>query len=75
METIKLKISKRFYSQFLAIIEKCNPKDLQIVRDEYADIKTYLDVQLIELDSESAEFLTIDELDGVLEKVISKYED
>lgn len=74
METIKLKVSKRFYNQFMAIIGKCDPKDLQIVNDHYDEAKSYLDKQLKELESESAEFMTLEELDDALEKVISQYE-
>lgn len=73
METIKLKISKKFYDKFLAIIEKCNPEDLQIVNDDYVHTKAYLESQLKELDSESAEFLTLEELDVLLENTLTKY--
>lgn len=74
METIKLKVSKRFYHQFMAIIEKCNPQDLQIVDDSYEDSKSYLDNQLKELESGSAEFISLEELDNALERVISQYD-
>ncbi|MEO5787371.1 hypothetical protein [Gelidibacter sp.] len=73
MEIIKLKISKEFYDAFLEIIQKCNPEDVQIVDEGYHSTKVYLDEQLKDLDSESSDFLSIDELDMLLEKVLSKH--
>ena len=68
MEIIKLKISKEFYDAFLEIIQKCNPEDVQIVDEGYHSTKVYLDEQLKDLDSDSSDFLSIDELDMLLER-------
>lgn len=73
METIKLRVSKEFYGKFLTIIEKCDPEDLQIVEDGYQSVKDHLEEQFHDLDSKSAEFLTIDELDVLLEKILVKH--
>ncbi|TXE08642.1 hypothetical protein ES711_09085 [Gelidibacter salicanalis] len=73
METIKLKISKKFYDAFLTLIEKCDSKDLQIVNDEEHPDITYLNQQLHELETDTAEYITMEDLDDSLEKALAKH--
>ena len=75
MKTIKLEVNNNIYDKLIWLLKQFNSEDLKIETEKDASIKKYLQNQLKELDSESAEFLSMEELDIKLEKTISKYED
>jgi len=75
MKTIKLEVNNNIYDKLIWLLKQFNSEDLKIETEKDASIKKYLQNQLKELDSENAEFLSMEELDIKLEKTISKYED
>ena len=74
MKTLKLQINNRIYDKLLWLLSQFNTEDLQIIRDEDIQHKEYLDKELKKIDEGKATFLSIEELDELLEKSISKYE-
>uniref|UniRef100_UPI00404A5D06 hypothetical protein n=1 Tax=Gelidibacter sp. TaxID=2018083 RepID=UPI00404A5D06 len=74
METINLKVSKKIYAKVLMLLNQFKPEDLQIISNDDANIKAYLQEQIKEMDSENAEFLSIEDLNDLLEKTIVAYE-
>jgi len=73
MKTIKLEISNKIYEKVLWLLEQFNPEDLKII-DDNKTIKNYLSKELETIDNGTAEFISLEELDKVMEKRISKYE-
>lgn len=74
METIKLAVNKKIYKKVMWLLSQFNPKDLIII-DEKDDAHTaYLKKQLDEIDSGKAEFISIDQLDDLLEQSIKRHE-
>jgi len=74
METINLKVSKKIYAKVLMLLNQFKPEDLQIISNDDANIKAYLQEQIKDMDSENAEFLSIEDLNDLLEKTIVAYE-
>ncbi len=73
MKTLKLEISNKIYDKLLWLLNQFNPEDVKIIEDNNAH-KIYLSNQIEEIDNGTAEFITIEELDKVMEERISKYE-
>lgn len=71
MKTIKLEISNKFYDKVLGLLHK--PEDVKVI-DENNSVKRYLSKELEDIDNGTAEFISLEELDKVMEERISKYE-
>ena len=74
MKTIKLEISNKIYEKVLWLLEQFNPEDLKII-DDNKTIKNYLSKELETIDNGTAEFISLEELDKVMQERISKYEE
>ncbi len=75
METIKLQVSKKIYTKLLWLLSQFKSEDLKIIDDTESSVIKYLNNELKSIDSGEAEFLSIEELDAVMEERIVKYED
>lgn len=77
MHTLKLKIDERIYDQFLVLLSKFSKDEIEIIMDEssFLETKKYLDDELNEMNNGNAKFLTVNEAEQRLEKVIKKHED
>ncbi len=75
METIKLQVSKKIYTKLLWLLSQFKSEDLKIIDDTESSVIQYLNNELKSIDSGEAEFLSIEELDAVMEERIVKYED
>ena len=73
MKTVKLEISNKIYDKVLGLLQQFNPEDVKII-DENSSIKKYLSKELENIDNGTAEFISLEELDEVMEERISKYE-
>jgi hypothetical protein len=73
MKIIKLEISNKNYDKVLWLLEQFNSEDLKII-DDNKTIENYLSKELESIDNGTAEFISLEELDKVLEERISKYE-
>jgi len=74
MKTIKLEISNKIYDKVLWLLKQFNSEDLKII-DENKAIKNYLSKELETIDNGTAEFISLEELDKVMQERISKYEE
>lgn len=72
METIKLHVSKKIYNELLNYLNQFKEEDLVILKEkEYH--RNYLERQLQEMDNDP-EFMTLEQLDALLEMTIEKHE-
>jgi hypothetical protein len=74
MKTIELKVNKKIYDKLMWLLGQFKSDDLIII-DKNAKDKSYLNDQLNEIDNGDAEFLTLDQLDLMLDERIKKHED
>lgn len=73
METLKLRVNEKVLDKILDMLNQFKSEDVQIVVEETPSIKR-LRERFEELNSKDAEFITLEELEANLDKVISKYE-
>ena len=74
MKTIKLEVNSKIYDKILWFLSQFDSKDLKIV-SSFSEEKKYLTDELESIDKGEAQFISVNELDAVLEERISKYED
>lgn len=74
MKTIELKVNKKIYDKLIWLLGQFKSEDLIII-DKKSKDKNYLNNQLNEIDNGDAEFLTLDQLDLMLDERIKKHED
>ena len=74
METIKLEVSKKIYTKLLWLLSQFKSDDLKIIDDTESSVIQYLNSELKAIDSGESEFLSIEELNAVMEERIVKYE-
>lgn len=74
METIKLQVSKKIYTKLLWLLSQFKSEDLKIVNDSDSLVVKYLNNELNVINSGDAEFLSLEELEAVMEQRIVRYE-
>lgn len=72
MESLEIKVNKKIYDKVLWLLSQFKPEDLVIVTNSVN--KKYLNEQLATIDQGRGNFVSIEELDAVLEERIKKYE-
>ncbi|MCB0455080.1 MAG: hypothetical protein KDC62_06785 [Aequorivita sp.] len=73
MKTIKLEISNKIYDKVLLLLQQFNPDDVKVVEENTFE-KEYLSKEIEEIDNGYAEFISMEELERVMEERILKYE-
>lgn len=79
METIKLEVSRKIYDNLVWLLHQFRPEDLKIIEErkkdqKFTQDKKYLDEQLALIDSGKAKFISIEEMEEMLEKTLKEYE-
>jgi hypothetical protein len=72
MKTIEIKVKGKIYERVISALQQFDSEDLQIL--EEGRNQHYLKKQLLKLESGDAEFVTMSELEQLLEKRIQEYE-
>ena len=77
MHTIKLKIDDRVYDKLIWLLGKFTKDELEIVIEEldFTKTKKHLEIELDDILSDKANFLTVNETEQKLENLIRKHED
>ncbi|HBY67805.1 MAG TPA: hypothetical protein DEG69_08665 [Flavobacteriaceae bacterium] len=73
MKTIKLEVSNKVYTKILWLLKQFKPEEVRVVQEKES-IKKYLSEELSSIEKGSSSFLTVEELDQLLEERISKHE-
>jgi len=73
MKTIKLEVNSKIYDKILWFLSQFDSKDVKII-SPFSEDKKYLKNELDSIDKGDATFVSLNELDAVLEERISKYE-
>ena len=77
MHTIRLRVNERIYKNLMWFLQRFNKEEIQIIEenDEFLSIQDYLKKELDSIENGSAELLSIDDLENLLESTIRKHED
>lgn len=73
MKSLELRVNERIYRKLLWLLSQFSSEDLIIVGKE-KEVQEYLDQELQEIDNENAEFLTVQDLEVMLEDRVQKHE-
>ena len=76
MHTIRLKISDKIYDKIIWLLSKFNKDEVEVITEspEFSENKKYLEEELREIKEGNTEFLSLEEAEQRLEKVIKKHE-
>lgn len=77
METIRLQFEPNIKAKILAFLKTFSEEELQIIQEDpsFEENKERLTLELAKIENGTANYTTLEELNLVLEKRISSYED
>lgn len=77
METIRLQFEPNIKAKILAFLKTFSEDELQIIQEDpsFEENKERLTLELAKIENGTANYTTLEELNLVLEKRISSYED
>lgn len=78
MRTIQLKVSDKVYDKFIWLLNKFSSDEVEIVEQQDSNFvanQKYLHAELKKMNEGKAEYISIDDLEKRLDKVIKKHED
>jgi len=72
MHTIQLKINDKVYDKFLGLLNKFNKEEIEIVSEnqDHFSTKNYLQKELEEINNGKANFISQNDLENRLDKII-----
>lgn len=72
MKTIQLKISDKVYDKFLWLLSKFSKEEIEIINgdENFINTKNYLQNELSEIDAGKASFVSEEELEYRLNKIV-----
>lgn len=76
MQTIRLRVNDKVYKNLIRLLSKFSREEIQVIEenDTFLSVQQYLEKELASLEDGSAKYLSIDELDNILDATIDKYE-
>ena len=77
METIRIQFEPNIKAKILAFLKTFSEEELQIIQEDpsFEENKERLTLELAKIENGTANYTTLEELNLVLEKRISSYED
>ncbi|WP_396171892.1 hypothetical protein [Flavobacterium sp.] len=77
METIRIQFQANLKAKILALLSSFPENEVQIIQEDpfFEKNKNILHTELENIESGKSKCISIEELDLVMEKIISKYED
>ncbi len=76
MEAIRIEFQPNLKSKIIELLSTFSPKELKIVEEDsnFEDNKLKLNIVSKKIENGTAKFCSFEELDEILENIISKYE-
>lgn len=76
MQTIRLRVNDKIYKHLMWFLGRFNKEEIQIINEseEYISVQEYLKKELDKVEDGKSEYLSIDQLNDLLEDTIKKYE-
>ena len=76
MQTIRLRVNDKTYKHLMWFLGRFNKEEIQFINEsnEFISVQEYLRKELDKVEDGSAEYISIDQLNDLLEDTIKKYE-
>ncbi|MBT3302779.1 MAG: tRNA pseudouridine synthase A [Bacteroidetes bacterium] len=76
MQTIRLRVNDQIYKNLMWFLKRFNKEEIQIIEEneDFLSIQDYLRKELELVEKDTAEFISLEELDRDLESSIRKYD-
>ena len=76
MQTIRLRVNEKVYKNLIRFLSKFSNDEIQIIEENetYLSIQQYLEKELASVEDGSAEYITIEDLENILDATIRKNE-
>lgn len=76
MQTIRLRVNDQIYKNLMWFLKRFNKEEIQIIEEneDFLSIQDYMKKELKLVEKDTAEFISLEELDSDLENSIRKYE-
>ncbi|MFW5758206.1 MAG: tRNA pseudouridine synthase A [Bacteroidota bacterium] len=77
MQTIRLRVNDSIFQQLMWFLKRFDKNEIEVINEneEYLSIQEYLKKELENIENETADFISFNQLDEELESTIRKYED
>lgn len=73
MRTIRLRVNDKIYHHLMWFLGRFSKEEIQII-NENEELQEYLNKELNRVEDGSVEYISIDQLDNLLEDTITKHE-
>jgi hypothetical protein len=76
MRTIRLRVNDKIYHHLMWFLGRFSKEEIQVIseNEESISLQEYLNKELNKVEDGSAEYISIDQLDNLLEDTIRKHE-
>lgn len=76
MRTIRLRVNEKIYNYLMWFLGRFNKEEIQIIseNEEFISLQEYLKEELYKVEDGNVEYISIDQLDNLLEDTIRKHE-
>jgi len=76
MQTIRLRVNDKIYHHLMWFLGRFSKEEIQIINEneEFISLQEYLNKELNKVEEGSVEYISIDQLDDLLEDTIRKHE-
>ena len=76
MQTIRLRVNEKVYKNLIRFLSKFSNDEIQVIEENetYLSIQQYLEKELASVEDGSAEYITIEDLENILDATIRKNE-
>lgn len=76
MRTIRLRVNDKIYNHLMWFLGRFSKEEIQIINEneEFISLQEYLNKELNKVEDGSVEYISIDQLDNLLEDAIRKHE-
>jgi len=76
MRTIRLRVNDKIYHHLMWFLNRFSKEEIQVIseNEESISLQEYLNKELNKVEDGSAEYISIDQLDNLLEDTIRKHE-
>lgn len=76
MRTIRLRVNDKIYHHLMWFLGRFSKEEIQIINEneEFISLQEYLNKELNKVEDGSVEYISIDQLDNLLDDTIRKHE-
>ena len=76
MQTIRLRVNDKIYNHLMWFLGRFSKEEIQVIseNEEFISLQEYLNKELNKVEDGNVEYVSVDQLDNLLEDTIRKHE-